>query len=80
MSDDHPQVFQFEDYLPKVDKRQRAVPVSAGEVMALMMHAARTNRAWLKDFSDETLFVSPDLYEILVAYKRIAQDSNSKAA
>ena len=77
---DEPTVFKFEDYQPKTDERQRAVRVSAGEVLALMMHAARTNRTWINDFSDETLFVSPDMYEILVTYKRIAHESNSKAA
>lgn len=56
------------------------VRVTAGETLALLMHASRSNRAWLTDFADETLMVSRDLYEILLAYKRIATEERSRAA
>ena len=56
------------------------VRVNAGETLALLMHAARTNRAWLGDFMDETFEVSSDFYEVLLAYKRIAVTDNARAA
>ncbi len=63
-----------------VSDERNSVKVTAGETLALMMHAARTNRAWLKDFADETIEISEDLYEVLLAYKRFAFQENSKAA
>lgn len=56
------------------------VCVNAGEVLALMLHAARTNRAWLNDFADESIEISQDMYEVLLAYKRVAQAENARAA
>lgn len=56
------------------------VRVNAGEILALLMHASRTNRTWLQDFSEETMEVSQDLYEVLLAYKRIAFETNARAA
>lgn len=80
-----PNILSFEDYQSEPpantgNDRQQALRVSAGEVLALMMHAARTKRMWIDDFADETIFVSPDMYEVLVTYKRIAFETNSKAA
>lgn len=60
--------------------KPKSVRVSAGETLALLLHAARTNRAWLNDFAEETIEISPDLYEILLAYKRYAQEENARAA
>ncbi len=51
------------------------VPVSLGDVVPLLLHASRTNRYWLEDFADESLAVSQDLYQILLAYKPIAEQS-----
>lgn len=56
------------------------VKVGAGETLALMLHAARTNRSWLNDFAEETIEISRDMYEVLLAYKRIAYEENSRAA
>ncbi len=66
--------------LPNNLCQETTVCVSAGETLALLMHAARTNRAWLSDFTDETIQVSQDLYEVLVAYRRVAQSENARAA
>ncbi len=56
------------------------VPVAAGDALAILFHAARTNRAWLDDFADETILVTRDLYELMLAYRQIAFESNSRAA
>ncbi len=51
------------------------VPVALGDVLPLLMHAARSNRLWLDDFGDETVEISQDLYEVLLAYKPIAEQT-----
>ncbi|RMF41061.1 MAG: hypothetical protein D6753_10395 [Planctomycetota bacterium] len=60
--------------------REDRVPVAAGDALAILLHAARTNRAWLDDFADETIMVSRDLYELMLAYRQIAFESNRQAA
>jgi hypothetical protein len=60
--------------------RPHTVRVTAGETLALMLHAARTNRAWLNDFVDETIEISHDMYEVLLAYKRHSQQEKRRAA
>lgn len=55
------------------------VPVSLSDVLPLLLHAAHTQRMWLDDFADETLEISQDLYEVLLAYKPIV-DRQSRAA
>lgn len=47
------------------------VTVNAGEVFELLEDAVRSNRAWLADFADDTIEVPQDLYEVLIAYKRL---------
>ena len=47
------------------------VVVSMQQVLPLLVDAVRNNREWLNDFSDETLEVSSDLYEVLLAYKEM---------
>ncbi len=56
------------------------VRVSAGETLAVLLHAARTNRRWLSDFADETIVVSQDLYQVLVTYKAFCLQENARAA
>ncbi|MFK7736789.1 MAG: hypothetical protein AB8B50_12200 [Pirellulaceae bacterium] len=62
------------------DSKLGMVRVTVGETLALMMHAARLNRVWLSDFAEDTMMVSQDMYEILVAYKRLAHEENRKVA
>ncbi|HEY2253125.1 MAG TPA: hypothetical protein VGH74_18760 [Planctomycetaceae bacterium] len=44
------------------------VTMTLGEITEILADAVRTQRAWLKDFEDDRLQVSADLYEILAAY------------
>ena len=64
---------------PNQQLTSNTVRVTAGETLALLMHASRTNRAWLNDFADETILVSQDMYEVLVAYKRISLEEKSQS-
>jgi hypothetical protein len=45
------------------------VTVSVGEVLPLLAHAVASQRTWLKDFSDDEISISADLYEVLLAYQ-----------
>lgn len=47
------------------------VSVSLGEVARLLTDAIRWNRTWLRDFEDDEVQVSADLYEVLSAYNHL---------
>ncbi len=44
------------------------VTMSLGELTQILSDASRTRRAWLADFSDDEVRISPDLYEVLTTY------------
>lgn len=44
------------------------VTVSLGEIADILADAVRTRRAWLRDFSDDRIQVSADLYDVLSSY------------
>lgn len=50
---------------------EQSVNIRLADVSRALLDAARRNRAWLDDFADEEIQVSPDLYEILAAYVRL---------
>ncbi len=49
--------------------RDTGVRVSLGEVLPLLADAVASDRTWLKDFADEDVTVSSDLYDVLQAYR-----------
>ncbi len=49
--------------------RDTGVRVSLGEVLPLLADAVASDRTWLKDFADEDITVSSDLYDVLQAYR-----------
>lgn len=59
----------FLDSFPK--KESPRVAVSMQQVLPLLVDAVRSNRNWLSDFSDETVEISTDLYQVLLAYKEL---------
>ena len=50
---------------------EQPVSVRLADISRALLDAARRNRAWLDDFADEEIQVSPDLYEILATYVRM---------
>lgn len=48
------------------------VAVSVGDLVPLLAEAWQSKRAWLGDFSSDRVIISQDLYEILLAYKRMS--------
>ena len=45
------------------------VLVPLGEVLPLLADAVASDRTWLRDFADEEIAVSADLYDVLQAYR-----------
>ena len=52
---------------PSADHNQ--VTVSVGEVLPLLADAVASRRTWLRDFEDDDITISADLYEVLLAYR-----------
>ncbi len=48
---------------------ETGVRVPLGEVLPLLADAVASDRTWLRDFADEEIAVSSDLYDVLQAYR-----------
>ena len=51
------------------DQRHKTVDVSLEEILPLLADAYRSDRTWLRDFADDEITISMDLYEVLLAYR-----------
>ena len=51
------------------------VSVSASDLLPLLLDAALANRAWLEDFADDSIEITQDLYEVLLAYRRFRKEA-----
>jgi hypothetical protein len=58
---------------PSTDHNQ--VTVSVGEVLPLLADALASRRTWLRDFEDDDVTISADLYEVLLAYRHFRRPS-----
>lgn len=45
------------------------VTVNVGEVLPLLADAIASRRTWLRDFEQDEITISADLYEVLLAYQ-----------
>ncbi len=52
-----------------------SVTVPLGEVIPALAEAAAAGRAWLRDFEDDEITISHDLYEVLLAYQHYQRPS-----
>ena len=52
-----------------------AVTVSLGEVLPLLADAVRNERTWLRDFDQDPITISTDLYEVILAYQHYRRPS-----
>lgn len=55
--------------LAKSDAGKPCVTVALSEVLPLLADAVNSRRTWLRDFDDDEVTVSADLYEVLLAYQ-----------
>jgi hypothetical protein len=51
------------------------VTVPLGEVLPLLADAVQSRRTWLRDFGDDDVTISSDLYEVLLAYRQLRRPS-----
>jgi len=51
------------------------ITVSVGEVLPLLADALASRRTWLRDFEQEDVTISADLYEVLLAYRHFRRPS-----
>ncbi len=54
---------------------QTSVTVPLTEVMPLLADAVQSERTWLRDFADDEVTISMDLYEVLLAYQHYRRPS-----
>jgi hypothetical protein len=44
------------------------VTIKVGQLAKILADAHRSQRTWLKDFSDDEVQISADLYEVMTSY------------
>ena len=67
-----------EDVCTSVDKNAGdagSVRVPLGEIFPLLADAVNSQRTWLRDFEDEEISISADLYEVILAYQHCRRPS-----
>ena len=64
-------LFPHPDDEPVEDSHAPTVPIRLTELYPLLAQAFRDNYVWLRDFEDEELLVSNDLYEIVRAFSNV---------
>ncbi len=50
------------------DNRDPSISIRLADLYPLLAQAYRDNYVWLRDFENEELLVSPDLYEVVRAF------------
>ena len=56
-------------------KARDTINVPLMEVLPLLADAVRSDRTWLRDFADDEVTISMDLYEVLLAYQHYRRPS-----
>jgi hypothetical protein len=53
----------------------RSVVVRLATIVPLLLDAVEHNRGWLGDFSDDTVRLDADLFEVLLAYQELREEA-----
>ncbi len=67
----HPRLRLFTGEDPALDVDQLKVKISFGELSTILLEACRKQRAFLRDFHDDEIQLTEDLYQVLTAYCRL---------
>lgn len=59
----------------KAEHARQTVTVPLGEIASLLADAVRSERTWLRDFEDDEITISSDLYEVILAYQHFRRPS-----
>jgi len=62
-------------HLAEVTESRDTVSVPLGEIFPLLADAVRSERTWLRDFENEEITISSDLYEVILAYQHYRRPS-----
>ena len=54
---------------------RQTVTVPLIEILPLLADAVQSQRTWLRDFEDDEMTISMDLYEVLLAYQHYRRPS-----
>ena len=68
MATAHLRVFPRPEAGPQDEVHTPAVPIRLVDLYPLLAQAYRDNFVWLRDFEDEQLLVSNDLFEVVRAF------------
>jgi hypothetical protein len=63
------------DPVSVVDNHRDTVTVPLMDVLPLLTDALQSRRTWIRDFSDDEITISMDLYEVLLAYQHYRRPS-----
>jgi len=55
--------------------RNNTTKIRLGEIFPLLADAVRSDRTWLRDFEDDEITISNDLYEVILAYQHYRRPS-----
>jgi len=58
-----------------VESQRETVTVPLMEIMPLLADAVQSQRTWLRDFADDEVTISMDLYEVILAYQHYRRPS-----
>jgi hypothetical protein len=65
----HLRVYPLSKESPDAEIQEPTVRVSLGDLLPLVALAHRHNYLWLQDFLDDEVAITPDLYEVLRAFR-----------
>ena len=68
MATAHLRVFPRPEDDPRNDPHAPAVPIRLSDLYPLLAQAYRDNYVWLRDFEEDQLLVSNDLFEVVRAF------------
>ena len=57
-----------EEETPPSLEQEATVSVRLGELYPVLKQALRANYAWLRDFEDDEIHVTPDFYDVIRAF------------
>ena len=59
----------------RVEQSRQKVSVPLVELLPLLADAVQSQRTWLRDFEDDEITISMDLYEVILAYQHYRRPS-----
>jgi hypothetical protein len=66
---------QEESNVGVAQPQRETVTVPLMEIMPLLADAVQSQRTWLRDFADDEVTISMDLYEVILAYQHYRRPS-----